>query len=821
MAKVRAWEQCVSAITIPTTSETPIQETPPTGHATLEQLYSTGDHCAVINEALKRLSTDPGEICAAFLAFRSYVALGLVGPALELLNENHELQVLAPELQEVRKQLTSLPDGRIAWQNLQNRFECNLRQLLQARPEWGRYESAWRAVPKDWEFFRTLQGEYQLSAGGIASQRRWLSDLFSVSRIATQAPLAHDSKNLFCAPYVIVGDRFNAWLQRVYAGTRKMFLTFTPRIYLVEEDPRMLGAALHVLDSIDELCDERVDLLLGSDCVEQLAKLLEDNTSRSIPDFVVQPPPANPDLRERIIQTIRGVVDRRTEQAKQTIAKVKSAYDSLPIDHWQRRYTDGGSTPLRVFGLTSRFTTVLQHSMRDLQAAFERQGHRFCLLIEDNDHDSLPRVKIAEAFAAFQPDLVFIIDHLRKEYSGLIPTNVPYLCWIQDQLPNLIRPEAGKAQGPLDFYIAPDLEPLIRKFHYPPQQGFMWTMATNEQLYSAEPLSAEELAPYRCDFSYVSNVSQVPQQYHEQRQRELGGGREIARLTDCLFAILRQHLAGNPESVCGTAMTFIHRAVRESGVQLATPEAEDRLGRFYFQPLAELMFRQQALEWAADYCDQTGHTLHLYGNGWENHPRFARYARGVAQNGRELRTIYQASAVNLQINTYGAIHQRLLDGLAAGGFFMIRRCPTDGIQAALTEFLSVVGECGIEADRVYRRDDSPRLAAALDRLADQYGEPRQAAEITLPHWRLEYYRNLAAKDFMRVAGAVFGDYEPIAFGCYEEFARKAANYLVAEEQRRTIATSMRQETLRRFTYDALVNELIRFIRDKLGCGSAR
>src|SRR5690606_15900334 len=59
---------------------------------------------------------------------------------------------------------------------------------------------------------------------------------------------------------------------------------------------------------------------------------------------------------------------------------------------------------LRVLGITSRFTTFLQHSMRDWLSAFERLGHQTLLLIEEADHQILNNIVYSRTAQDFQPD---------------------------------------------------------------------------------------------------------------------------------------------------------------------------------------------------------------------------------------------------------------------------------------------------------------------------------------------------------------------------------------------------------------------------------
>ena len=81
-----------------------------------------------------------------------------------------------------------------------------------------------------------------------------------------------------------------------------------------------------------------------------------------------------------------------------------------------------------------------------------------------------------------------------------------------------------------------------------------------------------------------------------------------------------------------------------------------------------LLFRHQSLRRSLLDMDID---LRLYGRGWENNPTFAKFARGVADHRGELPLIYQASRINLQVSPLGSLHQRVMEGLASGGFFLL------------------------------------------------------------------------------------------------------------------------------------------------------
>lgn len=59
--------------------------------------------------------------------------------------------------------------------------------------------------------------------------------------------------------------------------------------------------------------------------------------------------------------------------------------------------------------------------------------------------------------------------------------------------------------------------------------------------------------------------------------------------------------------------------------------------------------------------------LALFGSGWDKHPTLASHARGLVENGEELKACYQGATVHLHANEDTHHHQRVYECLASGG----------------------------------------------------------------------------------------------------------------------------------------------------------
>lgn len=783
--------------------------------ATLAERTARGDPYGVLTLVLPLMARGTDAVDVAWAACRAYVALGLNGPARELLAAHRADLLALPEASALGEHLAREPSGRVSWSRTQIGVDERLAQLFDRWPALRTLEELIRAVPRTHELYRSVDGNLHLATRDERGLHHWIPGVLNTRAAVEAARLPGDPSRVVCGSLVVLDDRFASLLGRVCRDTHHMLVTYSPRIYVLEPDPRIFAASFCAADSAELWVQPRTTLFVGPDCVAQFEAHLRQHPGRAAPEYCLRlPGPTGLDPRA-VTDAAQRVLAVRQPRADATLQRVSSLYRDRTPATWARRFAAPGAEPLRILGLTSRFTTYLQYSMRDLQAAFEAVGCRFRLHIEETDHDLRPPIEIAEAVAEFQPDLVVVIDHHRCEYDPVIPPSVPFVCWVQDLLPNLANRAAGAALGPLDFYIAPQIESFVRNYDYPAAQGLAWTMATCARIYSAVPLAESELAPHRCDFSYVSHQSLAVDALHAQRRAAFADDALALRLVDACYQRLGEAFEARPATACAALDQLLDDVQAEEGLRPATPEALANLRIHYFYPVAERMFRHQALEWIADYCERTSRTLHLYGAGWEQHPRFAPYARGPAGNGPPLRAIYQASAINLQIVGTGGVHQRLLDGLAAGGFFLLRYTPGDAVHDAARRVNAALRKYDIRPGVEYRASDCPELAAAIQARWSLCGLSKKCERFTLSEERLKFFRALEADGYRGIAGAVFGDYPRVAFDSRDTFERTAERFLANADERRRVAAAMRGAVLARYTYGALVDALLAFLRRRL------
>ena len=583
-----------------------------------------------------------------------------------------------------------------------------------------------------------------------------------------------------------------------------------PPLYLLADDVTRLWTTLHFQDWAALLADPRVMIFPGPDAAARYRQCLSANPRLPLPRLSLTVEPA-------IWQTGDATLTSADATYKAVLGDWESNLQSILAD-LRRLYPAGATTDiaarlhggeaLRVLGITSRYTTFLQHSMRDWLAGFRALGHTTMLAIEGQDFETMNNVVYLKTVADFRPDLIVIIDHYRAEYVGL-PTGVPVAMWVQDRMPSIFSPTAGAAQGPLDFCLGFGRLHLSQNHGYPAERFLPAPIGVNETRFTDGDATDADLRRFACEASYVSHHS-TPAETLLQRHLEQVTQPEARRLMTDTFERLRAHYEGGGAVLVDAA---IRRIIRESAASLGLTVGEAQLPgieQFFSQPIANALFRHTALKWVAD----AGVDLHLYGRGWEQHPFFKRYARGVADNASQLAAIYRASKINLQITPFGAVHQRLLDGLASGAFFLMRHSPGDEVGSHYQALWAELQQRGItsEAQLVRETASGGRLATLVNNVLTFEGPDFATCGFAL----YDVVAGHADSDFMVAAGSIWPEYDAVAFRSPQECAAKLTHYLADDAARRSIAATMRATVIERASYANTSRRLLKLIDQQLG-----
>jgi hypothetical protein len=463
-----------------------------------------------------------------------------------------------------------------------------------------------------------------------------------------------------------VGD---GWALTRLAGEPADPLGRRRAVLVIEPDAEMFRAAMMLHDwRTGPLGEGRFILCVGRAWRERLLGALAPDARVPPPGQAIRqcadPAPIRDALREAVGALSAAVAQRRRELARVYAPVTPGAIADRLLE----------PADARVLLLTTRYSTVLQHSTRDFAEGFARLGCVVRVVIEDQPWEQHLIASLLGEVLAFRPDLVLQIDHHRHETPGVIPAQVPFVCIIQDNLPNLLTRDAAAKMGPTDFAAGSWVRRYVLDHAYPARRTFEIPRLAR---------APETPAVHRgggVDLLYVSNHSATPERATEQALASIDPGwaraREIVRaVSDDLIAL---YDAGGCVEDSTELDRFVADRCRARSLDAPGPEALLSIGDTLGVTVNNALYRRQGLRWARRAAEALGLTLRIHGWGWADHPEFAPFAAGVIDYRAGLPEATTRTRACLVLEPYFPTqHQRALDTWLAGGLPLIRRRARD------------------------------------------------------------------------------------------------------------------------------------------------
>ncbi|MCB9858388.1 MAG: glycosyltransferase family 1 protein [Phycisphaerales bacterium] len=704
-------------------------------------------------------------------------------------------------------------NGLVDWRAVRPTFDRNI-ELIEARYPWAdRVRSEFEARRASMELHRTREGRWELfdRNAGI-----WRPCFGRHQPAETIENIRRQVENRVIAPIVIEGVGLGAQFPLYVSATYRTMNSSSPFIYLIETDWTALAVALHLSDWSELIRQPRAVICAGPDAYEQLDRSIAATPDAPLPKSIAWTPAWTSETGERAEPILRKHADRQQMRLRELRDELNRRYESRDASYWADRFESalrGDGPALRVLSITCRFTTVLQYATRDALAALESIGCETRVVIEPDDQSHISPIGALETIREFDPDLVLLIDHTRVSQPGILIDNLPVLTWIQDRLPWLFDQKVGHALGDLDFVMGQSRRDLVGRYGYPAERFMACDMATDVVQLTAPLPNGLDASRLDCEIAFATHASETPSDFAATRMAECDNpqGRAI------LEAIQRALIERQRDGILNGALNFqvFVAAIEASlGASLSTT-ARDGLIDQFARPLAERMIRQETLRWAARWARSTGGRLHIYGDGWEKHPEFAEFARGTIEHGPELGEAFRRAKVNLHSGCNLSLHQRVLDGLSAGGFFLARRHAGDvGLQVkhAIRAFLR---KRGVKLPtKAYGTDLPSPWHREFERLCWMKGiDPRQPLEFN----EKNAARIAAVCDGSEImlADQLWPDFEDLTFAGEAEFVDRLEYFLARPELRLETAGRMRVGVLEHFGFEKRMRDVLAFTTDCL------
>ena len=647
-------------------------------------------------------------------------------------------------------------------------------------------------------------GDYRGTASKIASEQ--------VARAAASAD-----------GFVIEGVDPPWLLQEVARVAARDKTGFWPRLMIVQADVMEFLNGLAHTDLRSLLGEERTEAFIGAEATRRLGDTMAARLDRKFVGLMLTAPGLKTRCEPSVAGVLHGVDSRRNGEHERLAARAATLYAGRDAAWWAARFASAGAggPPLRVLIPSCRYTTYVQHSARDLAAAFTKAGCEARLLIEPDDSSRFSSLSYLGPLCEWQPDLVVLINYTRRNIGEWIPGNVPLVCWIQDAMPHQFNQALGERQTRFDFLAGHVYEELVRRFGFPRERSMHVPVVASCDKFHAEPVDAGLRRRMECEIALVSHHSETPELMHDRLVNEAGRGSLLHQVIDEVRPKVLE-LAQDP--LKGPVHATLEKAAREAIRKHSGREPDARVltlvHKSYCLPMADRVLRHQTLAWAAELAEERGWRLHVYGRGWESHPRFAAFARGELAHGEELRAAYQAASVHLHASINTLAHQRVMECALSGGlplcrliFEVLRPAQVAATRAALLRVDPTV--CDPETRRHgYFISDHPECAGFTG-LCQRLGRP------TEPFWWVEdkflaAFRNdrSALQDALADPSAwLLGDFGETSFACKERLGELLARALASPSWRAGWSAAIAGRVRERFTHDRLAERIRRLVAD--------
>lgn len=490
-------------------------------------------------------------------------------------------------------------------------------------------------------------------------------------------------------PLFLAGIGAGYELMEFFDAQPKMTLWKKQAIYVVERSADIFRLNLEIHDWKKIFTSGRIFFFVGKKINQQLRDFFR-NALRPLPEVILfyeMTQQENQPLVARVIKTIRDITENRKKEVERLLREANRYYESLSDKDWQRIFSSPRERPLRILLVTCKFSTFVQYCTRDVAQGFEALGHQTRTIVEKDSIDRTSSLDTMRNVASFKPDMIFMIDYLRTYFGSLCHENIPWVCWAQDMLPGIINEQAPKTIGKRDLVFVlsgPNTRRLL-ELGYPRDNLFHLPVPVNVSVYYPMSLSEKDREKYGCEVSYVSHYALSPEKAFTDLLAQFSDSR-IKEILRIMYELIKERFYNEKDCYTSEDYELLLLEVEEQkGNRIENSKARKDILWKFWHSIGSLFFRQLPLEWIA----QEGYDLRIYGRGWETHPRLSKYAQGIANNGQELCKIYNSSQINLQIHHVHNLHPRLTDGLASGGFFLVKYHPVDYEQGELVSYFDI------------------------------------------------------------------------------------------------------------------------------------
>ncbi len=485
-----------------------------------------------------------------------------------------------------------------------------------------------------------------------------------LTKINEQLKQWADKLQDFTRPVLILGVHPGMEILHVFnlRENASSVLCKQPLWICVDSLPAFVGF-LNTYDAEALLSSPRVELFVKEDMPARVDWLRANPQFPYLFSMVsVSPPP----VQQAVLAPLAQLIQERSALVKKYQEENDAYYADITDEQLAENLSGQAGRKPRLLVPTCPWSSVIQYSIRDTVSAFKRAGWETMVL--DSPAMLTPHYAM-ESINQFKPDLFLYINHLRQEVAGVVPENLMMVSWIQDPLPHVNNVDAAKKWNEITTPRKRDLivgyTGQLKPYGYNEERLHPLSMIVDTEIFKPRELTPEQIEKYGCDVMFASNSGMPTERRVKENLVPMfeDVGWDEATLMEFHDKLWDYYRAGNTITSYQQLINFLQLD--------ATPE-ETRVQNLFWR-LNDTIYRHVVIEWLDEYAQENSDfKLHLYGKGWEEHPRFAKYAKGELAHGEELSVAYQAAKQCLHLNAVEGEHQRVLEIFATGGRLLLR-----------------------------------------------------------------------------------------------------------------------------------------------------
>lgn len=562
-------------------------------------------------------------------------------------------------------------------------LQANLTAMRERNPDLAR-KLAEVQVPETVEMAVAQDGSVSFRLNGPDGQRMWLGHS-SVPLIAAEANLKRTQIGLGNMAMNGIGNGAEA-----EAILREM--APYQALVAIEKDVLLLNLVLRLRDFTRQFRGGQLVLLSGSG-----DKLLEDfftqqngyNPVSEAIRWTWLSEQENQLFRQHVVVAMNRAVDKNTAAVNELLRQQQKYDQESPPTETLKRLIPSATESIRAINCTNAYTLTDIRTSRDVLAGLRSEGAETDWQILDqpdivSHHAQLARLN------RIRPQIIILVDMLRNDIAIKLPDSAVCATILREPTDSIMQEssEPAKQLGPHDFIFHQhhDDREKLRIAGLPDERLAYLPPAGNDELFRPSELDSHAQQCYESDVVLLAGrSSDDPETYnislHTHQQLWQAVIKEI------------QHSPANYHKE--TAEKYLLRAQR-CGVELREEEL-----RKYFTTLIQNYLGPAV--WRDVYCEavaKAGFDMRIWSRQplrehtdepshfWDQSP-VSHLAAGTVDDGEQLNKLYNAGKIFLHFSSDGYPDSYLIDGIAAGAFFLIKSHPRDRKQDGLGKFFKL------------------------------------------------------------------------------------------------------------------------------------